>query len=117
MTIEGAGDAGRRRCPKLTEKKGELRRRFAQRRQQLLLHLSDRYALRLYADVDRRRRVPACVRDGNGDRAQADLELLIHDCIAGVPRLRDYLLRRGFPAGVVAQVTRESVGLSGHQDW
>jgi SOS response regulatory protein OraA/RecX len=32
-------------------------------------------------------------------------------------RLRDYLLRRGFPAGVVAQVTRESVGLSGHQDW
>jgi regulatory protein len=32
-------------------------------------------------------------------------------------RLRDYLLRRGFPAGVVAQVTRESVRLSGHPDW
>jgi len=30
-------------------------------------------------------------------------------------RLRDHLLRRGFPGGVVAQVVRES--LSGLQDW
>jgi SOS response regulatory protein OraA/RecX len=30
-------------------------------------------------------------------------------------RLRDYLLRRGFPGGIVAQVVRES--LPEHGDW
>jgi regulatory protein len=31
-------------------------------------------------------------------------------------RLRDYLLRRGFPGGVVAQVVRESVRLAAGED-
>jgi regulatory protein len=34
------------------------------------------------------------------------------DPIKAAGRLRDYLLRRGFPAGVVAQVIRESLRLS-----
>jgi len=43
-----------------------------------------------------RRRLPA-LRRGRADRV--------------APRLRDYLLRRGYAAGVVARVVRESTGV------